>query len=201
MTSPPRIELTADFGSGPVTGVFEAFVIGEGSGDVGDDIRTGFLLSGAGDQAIGFLLGLLDAGETARKGVHYDAGGGEHAIPIRANVTSGPTPNGEGGVLQWGASADPDVLDQTTATGGTAIQKAQIFNHYLSVAGGGTDSLAPATLEWGEYSTDGVLDPLEVVLEEPSFERQGPDSYRFSTTCVETATLGSLLDGSKQTDG
>lgn len=195
MTELFRLTIPADFGNGTVEGVFEAFTNPSDE----DEVRTGYLLEGGFDQALAILQGLLEDGEPDRKGVHLDLGGGQHAITLRADVTSDPTPDENGDPLQWGSSADPSVFDATTATGATALRKAQIFQHYVRVAG--TDSLTPATLEYGEYSSDGVLEPLDVVFEQPSFERQSSDKYQFSATFVETVDLGRSLDGSKQTDG
>lgn len=200
----PRIEIDADFGGsiGSVTGIFEP-TLPDGGGGITDVVRTGFLLSGAGDDTLGFIFDLLDADESVRKGLSIDVGGGEHAVELNAQVTSGHVEDNDGTTLQWGASSDPDTLDETTATGGTARQKAQIFQNYLRTAGGGADSLSPARLVWGEYSPSGVLeDHLDVVIEQPQFERRGPDTFRFSCALVETIDLGEgLFDGSKQTEG
>ncbi|WP_137288827.1 hypothetical protein [Natronorubrum halophilum] len=190
-----RITIEADFGGGGTTGVFEAFV----NPDDTDEVRTGYLLEDSFNQTLSILRGLLEEGEADRKGVHLDLGGGQHAVSLTAEVNSGPTPDSDGGVLQWGSSADPEQFDATTATGATALQKTQIFQHYARV--GGSDSLTPATLEYGEYTTDGVLEPLDVVFETPKFERQSSDKYRFSGTFVETVDLSRALDGSKQTEG
>ena len=195
MTELFRVTIPADFGNGTVNGVFEAFVNPTDT----DEVRTGYLLDNSFDEALAILQGLLEEGEPDRKGVHLDLGGGQHAIGLRADVTSDATADENGDPLQWGSSSDPGVFTATTATGGTALQKVQIFQHYTRVAG--TDSLTPATLEYGEYSTGGVLEPLDVVFEQPAFERQSSDKYRFSAAFVETADLSQALDGSKQTEG
>ncbi|MFW6382829.1 MAG: hypothetical protein ACOCZD_02190 [Haloferacaceae archaeon] len=195
MSDPFRLEIDADFGNGETTGVFEAFVNAEDT----DEIRTGYLLGEEFDQLLAIFSGLLEDGEPDRKGLHLDFGGGVHVISLRAEVSSGETRDEDGETLQWGDSSDPGLLTATTATGGTARQKAQIFQHYTRVAE--IDSRAPATLEFGEYSDDGVLDPLEVVFEQPQFSRRGPDKYEFSCTFLETESLERVLDGSKQTDG
>jgi hypothetical protein len=202
MSQIPTIKIDANFGSGSVTGVFQPSLPDDASNAISDGIRTGYLLSGAGDDAIGFLLGLVGEDESARKGFSLDPGGGEHTIELRAQVTSGHTTDNDGQTLQWGSSADPSAETEATATGADAVTKAQVFTNYMRVASGGTDSLSPARFQWGEYSPDGVLDDeLQVLLEQPEFTRKGPDTYEMSTTLVETATLSGLLDGDKQTDG
>ncbi|QLK25406.1 hypothetical protein HYG81_15130 [Natrinema zhouii] len=194
MTELFRLTIPANFGSGSVEGVFEAFTNPTDT----DEVRTGYLLDNSFDQALAILQGLLEDGEPDRKGIHLDLGGGQHAIDLRADVTSDATPDENGDPLQWGSSSDPAQFSATTATGGTALQKVQVFQHYVRVAG--TDSLTPATLEYGEYSSSGVLEPLDVVFEQPSFERQSSDKYQFSAAFVETVDLGRSLDGSKQTE-
>ena len=194
MTELFRITIPADFGNWTVEGVFEAFTNPSDE----DEVRTGYLLQDGFDQALAILQGLLEDGEPDRKGVHLDLGGGTHAITLQADVTTDPTPDENGDPLQWGSSSDPSQFDATTATGATAMRKAQIFQHYVRVTG--SDSLTPATLEYGEYTEGGVLEPLDVVFEQPSFERQSADKYRFSATFVETVDLGRSLDGSKQTE-
>jgi len=195
MTELFRLTIPADFGSGTVEGVFEAFVNPEDE----DEVRTGYLLDNSFDEALSILRGLLEEGEPDRKGVHLDLGGGTHAVSLTADVNSGATEDEDGNALQWGSSSDPSEFSATTATGATALRKAQVFQHYTRV--GGSDSLTPATLEYGEYSEDGVLEPLAVVFEQPSFTRQSSDKYSFSATFVETVDLGRSLDGSKQTEG
>ncbi|MFC6765439.1 hypothetical protein [Natrinema soli] len=188
------LTIPADFGNSTVEGVFEAFVNPQDD----DEVRTGYLLDSGLDQALAILRGLLEDGEPDRKGIHLDLGGGTHAIGLRADVNSEATEDENGNVLQWGSSNDPTQFSATTATGGTALQKTQIFQHYTRVAG--ADSLTPATLEYGEYSTDGVLEPLDVVFEQPKFERKSADTYQFTGTFVETVDLNRSLDGSKQTE-
>lgn len=202
MSQIPTIKIDANFGNGTVTGVFQPSLPDDATNAISDGIRTGYLLSGAGDDAIGFLLGLVGEGESARKGFSLDAGGGEHTIELEAQVTDGETTDNDGQTLQWGSSADPTVKTEASATGADAVTKAQVFTNYMRVASGGTDSFSPARFSWGEYSSNGVLeDELNVLLEQPEFTRQGPSTYSLSTTLVETATLSGLLDGDKQTDG
>lgn len=194
----PILEIDADFGSGPVTGVFEFFAAEENSFQVEESIRTGPIVSGAGNQALSILQGILNDGESKRKGITLDFGGGQHIFEISAQTW----PNmqrPDGGDAQWGASSDPSVLDATSATGADPYQQQQVFMNYLRVSQ--TDSLSPARLKFGEYHPDGILDDeLEVVIEDPTavINSDSPTTMDFSLTLVETLNLEQVLDGKKR---
>lgn len=194
----PVLEIDADFGNGPVTGRFEFFAGQDNSFQVEESIRTGPIVAGAGSQALAILQGLIADGESKRKGVTLDFGGGQHIIEISAQKWPDmQSPNG--GDAQWGRTDDPTVLDETSATGAEPYQQQQVFNNYLRVSQ--TDSLSPARLEVGEYHPNGILDDhLDVVIEDPStvINSESPTTMDFSLTLVETLNLDQVLDGSKR---
>lgn len=188
------IEIDADFGSGTVTGVFEAFVEVD---ELSEEVRTGYLTDAGGDDILGQLFGLVEDGEPQNKSFIVGLGGGTHAISLTAQINSGETTTNDGTTLQWGSSSDPTVFDETTATGADAYQKAQIFQHYVRVAS--IDSLTPARIQWGEFAPNGVLDDhLKVAFEQPKMQRRGPDKYRFSAVFVEVFEDSLGLSAAKQ---
>jgi len=161
--------------------------------------RTGYLVQGAASQSVSVLTDAVADGESNRKGVSLDFGGGEFAIEIESELAAGAT-RPDGIEYQWGASADTNTFNETTATGASGLKQQQIFMNYWRH--GSTDSLTPATLEVGEFRDDGVLEPLDVALEEPSVNviNSRPGIADISVTCIETATLDDVLDGGSQTE-
>ncbi|WP_435175660.1 hypothetical protein [Halorussus sp. AFM4] len=131
----------------------------------------------------------LPAGMGQRQGFYIDAGAGQHVFEIAADPAEG---TGD----QWGDTGDASTVTETDATGGTAIQKQMVLDHYIQRVT--IDSTSPATLHIGEYSKNGLLSPVDVVLSEPRFSfdsTQQSSTFDMSLTMIEAGTLDSLIDG------
>lgn len=197
----PTLEITADFGSGSTTGRFEFPVGSEGETSVRMVGRTGYLVEGMGSQIFSILSDVLgDTGESGRKGFALDLGGGQFAIELETELAADSVRSDGTTTPQWGASADTNTLNETTATGAPGLVQQQVFMNYWRH--GSTDSLTPATLTVGEFRPDGMLEPLNVALEEPSVGviNNRPGIADISVTCIETATLDDVYDAGDQTE-
>ncbi|WP_435346032.1 hypothetical protein [Haloarchaeobius sp. HRN-SO-5] len=197
----PALEIDADFGSGTTTGMFEfPGGLSDGGGfEVELQGRTGPLVNNQLSQVYSFLTEVTGVGESGRKGVTVDFGGGEFAVQISGDLWDGEMST-RSGTAQWGSSTDPGTLNQSTATGASAEQKMQVFMEYWRYASIG--SLTPARLTLGEYHPNGVLEsPLGVVIEQPQVainsQRAGVADIQLSL--VETVTLDGALDALNQT--
>lgn len=130
----------------------------------------------------------VEAGDTKRATFAVDAGGGAHQVEIDARGYTG-SPG------QWGNTGDGSQVTAADATGAAADRQAFVLDRYLSVATVG--SLSPATLEVGEYSTDGVYGPLDVLVDQSSVvynSEQSTSTIDISLVCVETLDLGDAVD-------
>lgn len=188
------IELDADFGGtvGEVTGRFEFPRGTDGAFSAEQAVRTGYILNSSFDTLAALLTALAsDAGETDRKGLHFDVGGGEHAVTFQFQTPGKQTTPDDGTVAQWGSSANPaDGPNRHTATGETdQLIQMQVLLEYFRV--GTFDSLNPARVTYGQYNPDGFLDNyLAVAVEEPSVLVDNRDVLGDgSMTFVETADL------------
>ncbi len=181
------------------TGVFEFGEYGprgeEGGGaSVEDQIRTGFLLENAGEAILNAYRDAVDSSAPFRRGIHVDRGGGQHALELDfATPQNGR--KSDGSHFQWGSSSDPDAgPNEHTATGGSAEEQMAVLINYLRHVR--IDSTSPATFEWGEYSSEGILDPLKVVVESPSViaSNDSPGWADGTMTLVETVDLEAVVD-------
>lgn len=184
----PILEIDADFGSphGEVTGVFHFR-----KATVEEVTRTGKLVSNQFSNLLGALeqLGVLPEGGDGREGITIDAGGGQHVFEI--DLVGIGAEDG-----QWGRTNDPDVLDQTSATGGDRIQKMNVLHRYINL--GRTDSFHPARLIYGEYASGGIMpqDHLDVAIEDPNVvaNREESSTFDSSITLVGIASLDEAID-------
>lgn len=148
-------------------------------------IRTGNLIAQAGSSA-GSFIDVISGSEGGRAGFNLDAGGGAAAVDITFR-------NFEGSDGRWGNNS---TNDQADAEGEHVFRQMSVLYRYLNI--GTFDSRSPATLEWGEYSTNGVYEPMQVTFEEPSVtfnaEEAGSNSvYSGTITAVATRSLDSLV--------
>jgi hypothetical protein len=160
--------------------------------DVEESIRTGYLVNSGLDDALAVLYDLVGDGESKRKGISIDGGGGQHVFELDLMTWTGES-------NQWGRTDDATVLDETSATGADHLTKMNIFQNYLRV--GQTDSFTPGRFQYGQYHPDGLLDDhLEVAIESPTFvnDRENASIVDGSLTVVEIAGLTETLDGQKQ---
>lgn len=193
----PALEIDVDFGGsvGEVTGRFEFPGGDEGSWSVEPAIRTGYLLNNSFDDIAALFTELTGDGDADRKGLHFDVGGGEHAVQLQFQVPVDGTNPDTGQIAQWGSSSDPTVgPNRHTATGADRTQQMQTFMEYLRV--GGSSSLTPARFTWGEYCPGGYLDDyLAVAIEEPSVMENNVDPYWADGSMVVVETRDLSLGG------
>lgn len=196
-----ELEITASFGgnTGTKTGVFEMVGGEQARAEISHEIRTDFLLDSAGGTLLSVLSEFLDEGNADRKGFHFDVGTGEHAISITWDNTTGITDQ-DGTPPQWGSSPDPDVRTAYSATGGSATHQAQVFMNYIRH--GEVDSRNPARLRVGEHHPGGILDELEVVIENPAVTMRNdrPSAAEGSITLLETQTIDETIDALERMD-
>ncbi|WP_135851296.1 hypothetical protein [Halorussus salinus] len=163
-------------------------------------VRTEFAVGGRGGEANTAISELVGDGESTRKGIHLDAGTGDHVVDISFSGWRGS----DG---QWGDTGDPTELTPSDATGEEPVTQMQMLDRYLSV--GEVDSTNPAELEVGQYTSDGVwdtpalgVDHLDVVVKGPenAYATDRPSTYDGTITCVETTDLSRPLDATRRND-
>ena len=177
------------------TGIFEF----TSNVSVTPQIRTGFLLGGAGSSINSVLSGLYEEatgeqlqGDGKRQGFYLDLGAGEHAFEVRVDQYA------PGDTDQWGATADTGVQDGTSATGGDAYRQAFVFDRYVTLST--PDSVTPATLHVGEYAANGAYAPLDVVIESPQLtvDTENPGTLTGSMTFLEAASFDDYHDATER---
>lgn len=145
--------------------------------EVNVGVRTGYILDGSGstwtalfseflNDIPGFDVGL-------RQGIFLDLGGGEHIIEVEAKAWTGSD-------LAFGGAAGADPVTQMGVLENTLVET-QI------------DSFSPATIEVGEFSSQGRYSPLSVVIEGPriSHSTVEPSTIDVNFVAIETATFDS----------
>lgn len=168
--------------------------------------RTGYLVGGRGSNVNSIISRLAGDGQSKRKGYYVDLGSGEHIIELSFTGWAGARA-ADDTPLQWGNTGNPDTLTVADATGADPITQLQVLDHYIQV--GIIDSNNPARLEIGEYSPGGLFDDalgkdhLDVVLEQPRFERNSKDPSTFDgkMTCIEAASLSEPADATERLEG
>lgn len=189
----PNVDVDGD--GEPETGVFVMRDV-----EIDFSVRTEFVVGGQGSKANAALAGLLDAGESTRKGIHLDAGTGDHAVEISFSGWRGSDE-------QWGNTGNAGELTPGDATGEDPVTQMQMLDRYLSV--GEIDSRNPARLEVGQYTPGGVWDTsalgedhLDVVVKGPenAYATDRPSTYDGTITCVETTDLSRPLDAKQRND-
>ncbi|WP_135806216.1 hypothetical protein [Halorussus marinus] len=181
-----------------VTGTF----VFEGNLTIEMGTRTGFIFDGAGSSINSILSSWYEdatgeelSGNGKRQGLYLDLGGGIHFAEISFQGVEGWT----GSDSQWGDTGDPSQVTPTDATAANAITQLQVLDRYLQVCT--IDSASTATLEVGEYSTNGLYDPLQVVVESPRFTFDAEEQssvFDGSLTFLEAASLTEAIDGRNQ---
>lgn len=170
------------------TGIFEF----EGNLNITTGIRTGFIIENRGSTINSVVSSNIGNGESKRRGVFLDLGGGTHYVEVNFR-------GWEGSPGQWGDDGTDDGVSKTDATGAGPVSQLDVLKKYLLV--GEFDSRGPATLEYGEYSSSGVYEPLDVVVEAPQSTKAAEDGSWFdgSITFLEVIDMtGGGLDGSNR---
>lgn len=153
-------------------------------------MRTGYIVDGQGSTVNSVITSVADAGESKREGVFIDLGGGAHTVEISFRGWEGAI-DADGNYVQWGDDPSPG-RSQTSATGKDAITQIDVLMQYLLTTE--IDSRSPATLEYGERSQDGLYDPIEVVIEGPTFSKrpENGNSFEGSMTLVSAREVRQL---------
>jgi len=190
------LEADADGDGSTETGVF----VMAGNLSVQPGIRTGFILGGQGSRInnlIGEYIEQTDEGEVSelsqRRAFYADAGGGEHIIEIEGRSWEGAIYDESGEPAQWGNTSS-ETRSQASATGQPPQTQMDVLMRYLTV--GSFDSRSPATFEYGEYSSEGLYSPIDVVLEGPRIKRAADEGewIDFSMTLIAAASLEDAVD-------
>lgn len=149
MINGATLSLEADPGGGPTTGVFDL----TGNIDISPGIRTRNPIGSTGTR----VSALSDATATDANRADYlfDAGAG--ALVVKVDFRGW-----EGRADPWGDGSDDPRAD---ASGEDVWRQMSVLTRYLDR--GTFDSRGGATLEWGEFSTDGVYEPVPVAPEQP----------------------------------
>ena len=127
-------------------------------------------------------------GDGKRKQFFVDAGGGQHVVEVDFT-------GWEGSDNQWGNTGDASQLTAADATGEPAATQMQVLDRYLQVAT--ISSASPAMLSFGEYSAEGVYDPIDVVIEQPTatFDpERGTSIYDGSLRFIEVGSFDAAID-------
>ncbi|MFC7044304.1 hypothetical protein ACFQH6_20695 [Halobacteriaceae archaeon GCM10025711] len=201
-----RITVTGDpDGQGRRNFVFEAKAGGEEGLQVREYIRTGTI--GGGSTINSFLQNqdILPIDGSLNQSIYLDLGRNQHIFELDFQ-------GWQGSQYQWGDTGDDTELTATDATGEDPITQMQIFLHVLNnvqvdslpeqtATFPGVGSDGPALLEFGQHTTDGVLDPVNVVFEDPgtAFSGSNPSSFDGTVTCIEAADLGQAWDTTENT--
>ncbi|KZX49301.1 hypothetical protein [Haloarcula sp. K1] len=180
----------------------EADVDGDGTFETGEfhmagnieivpSLRTGFVLDNRGSTINSVVSSTVGSGESKRKGIYLDLGGGVRSVEVSFD-------GWEGSSEQWGDTGDggPTKAD---ATGEDPLTQLEVLFQYLSVAE--IDSRNPATLEYGEHYSDGLYDPLDVVLESPQGTRTAENGSTFSGSLafLSVQAISDVVDGANRT--
>lgn len=147
--------------------------------EVTSGVRTGYILDGSGSTWTAIFSDILGEsnlfGEDFgfRQGIYLDLGGGEHIVELEAT-------GWEGSNLPFGGVGGQDPSTQMNVLENVLVET-QI------------DSVSPATIEFGEYSSGGMFSPLNVVVEGPRITRsqRSPSTFDIEMVFIETASFES----------
>lgn len=194
----PILSIDADFGSGTVTGVFELYGGESGRASVDESVQNAYVTDNGASNILGLYKLLSEGGQPARKGLHIDVGGGEHAFRVDCQIPEGTT-TGDGSPVQWGSSAtEDDPPTEQSATGAHPVAQQNVFNNYLRSAT--PDSSTPATLEYGIWSSAGPASPLDVVIKQPTvIVPSGQPRIEINALIAETQDASQVLDAAERT--
>lgn len=183
-----RLELRADADQ---DGTREDATFRMPSVDANPSIRTGHLIGGRGSTINNIIQQTVSGEDAQNSGFHLSLGGGAHIVELQFR-------GWEGSDAQWGASPDPGVQNQTSATGAAAITQLDVLMRYLLV--GEYDSRQEASdtavLHYGQYSDEGRYAGIPVAFEQPSFSktRDEPSSFTGTITCLATGSFNEVVD-------
>jgi hypothetical protein len=129
-----------------------------------------------------------------RQKAMLDLGSGEHICTIDFEGYEGST-------HQWGDTGKGGTA--TDATGDPVNRQMELLDRYLQVCEIDSRPGHEATLEVGNYSTDGYYSPLVVAPEQPRVEfdaNEQSSSFDGSLTFVEIASLSNSYDAQSRNE-
>jgi len=189
----------------PVQGRF----ILAGNLNIAPSFRTGFIIGGRGSLINNVIQQVSGDGNGEKgQGIFIDLGDGAHVIEVEfrgwkgAQVPSGYDADGKPTGFepaQWGNTGDETELTYADATGAHPQTQVNVLEQYLRNLR--IDSSQTATLQYGEFSTDGMYGPLDVVLEGPQMTRASEDASSFdgSLTLIEAAAIEDIASAVERT--
>ena len=175
--------------TGTRTAAFEMFSAPDSGLSVAHSVRTGFVVNDQGKLINSILSEVAGAGESKNKGIYVDLGTSAYALECEFKGY-------EGGDYQWGDTGNGGT--GTDATGDGPIEQTQVFMNWVNSTN--IDSIpddsgkTPGTLEFGLHHPNGPLDPLDVVLENPTLTPSDAGQFDGNIVMIEAANLGDALD-------
>ena len=180
--------------SDPVTGQFTL----AGNLEITPSFRTGYIIGGAGSAINSVIQQFVGDGEASKgQGFFVDLGGGAHVIECSFWSWKGAK-DADGNDLQWGNTGDASQKTYGDTTGAKALSQINCLEQYLRSIK--IDSQSPATLEYGEFSPSGMYDPLDVVLEGPTFNKAAEDGEWMTgtLTMIEAAAIDDVYSANSR---
>jgi len=200
---PVRLHIYGDPGDGQGSreAVFEMLAGGEETGLVAaHHVNYGYATGGGTtSSAVSSVFeDQFGDGVNTRK-IHTATGGAEHRIELDFQGWAGAENPDTNEPLQWGDTGDDTNLTAWDATGERPLTQMQVLVNWLRnvpIDSGTHPNAGQAELEIGEYSDNGVMERLDVVIDGPTVEFSSlqPSTYDGSITLVETADLTKPID-------
>lgn len=181
---------------GVVTGEFQL----AGNLEITPSFRTGYIIGGSGSAINTVIQQFVGEGEARNgQGFFLDLGSGAHVIECAFRGWRGAQ-DANGNPLQWGNTGDPSTKTYEDTTGEIPLSQINCLEQYLRSIK--IDSASPATLEYGEYSPSGMYEPLDVVLEGPTFTSAAEDGAWFdgTLTMIEAAAIEDVYAAEERTE-
>lgn len=178
----------------PVQGTF----VLAGNLNITPSFRTGYVVGGRGSSINNVIQQVSGSDGEKGKGFFIDLGDGAHVIEVEfrgwvgAEVPSGYDSDGKPTgyePVQWGNTGDPSTKTYADATGEHPLSQLNVLEQYLRHIT--IDSRDTATVQYGEFSGDGMYESLDVVLEGPQFTRASDQNASFdgTMTMIEAAKI------------
>jgi hypothetical protein len=204
------LEITGDpSGTGSTSTATFEFVAGDPAIQIQESVRTGTVTSTGAQLLTTFFNEITDQEDALNEVVAIGLGTGQYTIEISFSSWGGAT-DFQGNTLQWGDTGDQSTLTKTDATGEPAPRQLSCLMYWIKNTridslpedlGGSLASGGPAKLSFGQHTSQGVYDPVDVILEEPSgtYSGEEPSTFTGTLTCVAVADLGETYDSEART--
>lgn len=155
----------------------------------GAELQFASILLEAFDELSGSTgINVPNPGDSKHKTLAWNYGAGSAVVEIDFKGWTGSTE-------RWGDTGDDSQLTAGDATGEDAFTQLQVLYRWLSMTE--VDSLTPATIEFGEYSSGGLYGPMSVLVEQPTFDfdtNEGASTFDGNLVFVETYPIDTPID-------